>query len=434
MPPNASIAGLEPRLHAARRLAQVLKGEPFQAFTASELADPRERAMANRLVTIALRRHGHLDIALGELMPRGLPPRSGLLEPALRCGLGELLFAEGAAAHSAIHLAVEIVKGDRRASRYSGLANGVLRAAQRSADRWGRLDPLDLFPAWLRARWTAQYGEEMLLRFADALLAGPALDITLREPDAGLAEAHGAQKVMGNTVRVLDRDRPVEALPGFAEGRWWVQDAAAALPARLLDPHPGDKVLDMCAAPGGKTMQLIASGAEVTALDSDSHRVERLRANLGRVGMTANVVVADAADYRPDRLFDRVLLDAPCSATGTFRRHPEVIWQRKPGDAAGRAELQRKLLANAAGCLKPGGIMVFCTCSLEPEEGESIAAWASSNVAEIEPIAFEIKQLQGLEGALTREGFLRTHPGLAAPGPFGGTLDGFFAAAFQRQT
>src|SRR5690606_37889973 len=195
------------------------------------------------------------------------------------------------------------------------------------------------------------YGEDAIDSFSTALLAGAPLDLTLKSADGDLIDALGAEPVMADTVRIDQRDRPVEALPGFAEGQWWVQDAASAIPARLLGAKPGGRVLDLCAAPGGKTAQLIKAGYQVTALDSDATRMERLKQNLARLDDTAETVVADAGNYAPAAPYDGVLLDAPCSATGTFRRHPEVIWHRSAGDVAGRVRLQRALLANAFRCL-----------------------------------------------------------------------------------
>jgi len=240
-----------------------------------------------------------------------------------------------------------------------------------------------------------------------------------------------AAPVLADTVRITDRDRAVDQLPGFAEGQFWVQDAAAAIPARLLKLPTGARVLDLCAAPGGKTAQLIKAGYAVTALDRDPERVARLEANLRRLGYSAEIVTADALDYRPDRPFDGVLLDAPCSATGTFRRHPEVPWHRNPADIAGRVRLQRQLIEAAAACLNPGGTLIYCVCSLEPEEGEQQAEWAASQG--LEPMHILAEELDGWAGPVSKSGSIRTHPGLTVPGEKGGTLDGFFIARFRRR-
>jgi len=425
-------AGLPLRLLSIERLRAVLAGEAFQPFSAAEIAEGRERALANRLVTTALRRHGHIDRVLEDLLERGLPARSGSFEAVLRLSLAQLLYLPDLGAHSAVFLAVEALKQDRKAQHLTGLMNAVLRRAQGSAARYWDLPEDTLFPAWLRERWEAAYGREAVARFGDALLAGATLDLTLKEDDPELVEMLGATPVLGDTVRVESRDRPVDALPGYAEGRWWVQDAAAAIPARLVGLPPGARVLDLCAAPGGKTAQLAKAGYAVTALDIDRERLARVRANLDRLGYQAEIVAADAADFTPAEGFDAVLLDAPCSATGTFRRHPEVVWNRSAGDLGGRVALQRRLVARALACLNPGGVLIYCTCSLEPEEGEAQADWIAAELPELEPLPIGEAELGGFARALAG-GRVRTHPALAVPGEAEGTLDGFFVARFRRR-
>ncbi len=424
-------AGLATRLAAAKRLQSVLEGAPFTPFDSGAIADARDRAFANRLVTVALRRHGHLDRIIAETLAKGVPKRSGLFAPILRIGLTELLFLPDGAAHSALYLAGEALRRDRRGAHLGKLLNGVLRRVQREAETFTALPAAQLFPDWLAARWRKTYGPEALTRFADALLVGAPLDLTLRQNDPGLIAALKAHPVMGTSVRVAERDQAVADLPGYAEGRWWVQDAAAALPARLIDLPPGARVLDMCAAPGGKTAQLAAAGYRVTALDMDAARLERVAANLQRLGLEAELVEANGAAYRPDTPFDAVLLDAPCSATGTFRRHPEVVRHRTRADIAARAELQRDLLLNATNCLNQGGMLVYATCSLEPEEGEQQADWLGATVRGIEPVPVASAEIGGLETALDGAGRVRLHPGLTAPGDLGGAMDGFFVARFR---
>jgi 16S rRNA (cytosine967-C5)-methyltransferase len=425
-------AGLAPRLAAAERLAEVLGGARFSPFGAGEIADPRDRALANRLVTTALRRQGHLSAVLAELLARGLPPRAGRFEAILRLGLAQLLYLPDIGDHSAIFLAVESVKRDRRAAHLAKLANGVLRRAQARAEEFRRLPTDLLLPETLRARWADAYGAAAVEGFGRALLEGAPLDLTLKQPDPALVEALNGAPMLPDAVRIGERDRPVEDLPGYAEGRWWVQDVAASLPARLLALPAGARVLDLCAAPGGKTAQLANAGYRVTAVDSDAVRLKRLRANLGRLALSADVVEADAADYRPAEQADAVLLDAPCSATGTFRRHPEVIWRRDLADLGGRVELQRKLLANAAACLRPGGVLVYCVCSLEPEEGERQAVWALGHVAGLESWPIAPAELGAFGFAVTGDGAVRTLPAMPVPPPAAGTLDGFFVARFRR--
>ena len=426
-------AGLKLRLAAAQRLRSVLAGDNFTPLTAAELADGRDRALANRLITTALRRHGQLDFIIHALLDKGMPGKSGNFEAVLRLSLAQLVFLPELGAHSALFLAVEAIKRDPKARHLSGLMNAVLRSAQANSARFGMLDDDLLLPGSFADTWRETYGEEALAGFSTALLTGAPLDLTLKsESDAELVEQLGATPVVADTVRIAERDRPVDSLPGYADGLWWVQDAAAAIPARLLGARPGGRVLDLCAAPGGKTAQLVKAGYEVIALDSDASRMARLEDNLRRLDYSAGTVVADAANYAPDGLFDGVLLDAPCSATGTFRRHPEVIWHRSTSDVAGRVRLQRALITNAFRCLDSAGVLVYCVCSLEPQEGEEQLEWALTALPGLELWPIGPAELPGLEGAVTARGAVRTHPAMAPGGQAGG-MDGFFVARFRRR-
>ena len=424
-------AGLKLRLTAAQRLKSVLGGEHFSPLAAADLADGRDRALANRLITTALRRHGQIDVMLADLLEKGLPPRSGTFEAVLRLSLAQLVFLPDLGAHSALFLAVEAIKRDNKARHLSGLMNAVLRRAQANSARYGMMDNEALLPAHFRQSWAAAYGDQAVEQFAEALVDGAPLDLTLRDNDAELVAALGADRLMADSVRLETRDRPVEALPGYDEGRWWVQDAASAIPARLLGLAPGSSVLDLCAAPGGKTAQLSKAGYKVTALDSDAGRLERLKANMVRLGYAPKVVQADAATFDPATPFDGVLLDAPCSATGTFRRHPEVLWSRTAQDIAGRVRLQRALLANAYRCLAPGGTLIYCVCSLEAAEGEEQAAWALQALPGLTKLPIGRDELPGLEQAVTPDGLVRTHPAMT-PGTGNAGMDGFFVARFRR--
>ena len=264
--------------------------------------------------------------------------------------------------------------GARKATQpFKGLVNAVLRGLLREPPP--APEPEAYAPPWLYARWRAAYGAEAADAIAARIAKEPDTDLTLRDPREApaLAEALDARVLPGGTLRTGKRG-DLSDWPGFAEGRWWVQDAAAAIPARLLDLKPGETTLDLCAAPGGKTLQLASAGASVTAVDRSATRLKRLSENLARMGLTAEVVVADAAAWSDKRSFDAVLLDAPCSATGTFRRHPDVLWAAKPSDIAKLAAVQTALLDAAADRVKPGGRLVYCVCSLEPEEGEAQAA------------------------------------------------------------
>ncbi len=428
-----SRAGLKLRQKSAARLADVLAGGEFFPFTPAEIDDGRDRALANKLVTTALRHHGHLNAALGRLLERGPPKRTGSFESHLRLGLAQLLYLPDLGDHSAIHLAVEAIKSDPKARRFVPLMNAALRRAQAEADTLRALPREMLLPRPLQQGWAAAYGPEAVPAAVENLLAGASLDLTLKDDDPALIEALGARRIIADTVRIDARDKPVSGLPGYDEGRWWVQDTAAAIPARLLRLGPGARVLDLCAAPGGKTAQLIKAGHRVTAVDSAPARVVRLRENLARLGYAAEIVEADATIYAPAEKVDGVLLDAPCSATGTFRRHPEVLWHRGAARIASRIELQRALIRAATNGLNPGGVLVYCVCSLELAEGEGQLDWVATACPELEPHPITPDELSELPQAVTAAGAVRTHPGLLVPGDRPGTLDGFFVARFRRR-
>ena len=425
--------GLTTRLSAAERLDAVLKGANFVPFSASEIADGRDRAIANRLVTTALRRHGQLNLAIARYLERGVPKRSGPFEALLRLSLAQVLYLPEMGDHSALFLAVEATRRDNRSQHLGKLMNAVLRRAQADRDVLLALTDSALFPDRLVTLWRSAYGPDALPGLAAALLDGAPLDLTLRDEDPALIADLGAVPVAVDTVRISDRDRPVEALPGYAEGRWWVQDAAAALPVRLLGLAPGADVLDLCAAPGGKTAQLVKAGYRVTALDNDAQRMERVAENLDRLGYAAELVVGDGTALDPARHYDGILLDAPCSATGTFRRHPEVVWHREAADISGRVAVQRRFLAAAAACLNPGGVLVYCVCSLEPAEGEEQAKWAAEAIDTLVADPINPGELGALGFAAAPGGVVRTIPGQPVPGENSGTLDGFFVARFRRR-
>jgi len=274
-------------------------------------------------------------------------------------------------------------------------------------------------PQAVAARWGERAGA-----VAAGLALPPPLDLALRDPGQteSWAERLGGLSLMPGHVR-LPRGDAVAMLPGYDEGAWWVQDLAASLPARLLGPGEGRRILDLCAAPGGKTLQLAAAGWHVTALDISQRRLERLRQSLARTRLSATIVAADALEWEPDAPFDAVLLDAPCTATGTCRRHPDVLHRIGPAQIAEMASLQARLLARAAGWLAPGGRLVYAVCSLEAEEG---AEQASRMALTPDPVRAE-ELPEGL--APTAQGWLHTDPGMLAGA---GGLDGFFIARFRR--
>jgi len=356
---------------AKRRLPLDERLERLSGDAAFQALEPGDRGLVRAIATAAMRRYGLIRRALAERMPKGVPPRSGQLE-AILIGAAAQILALRTPSHAAVDTAVTLAREDAHARHFADLANAVLRrlATEREAILEGA-DPLAVdTPAWLAQRWIASYGEAQARAIAAAHGREPSIDLTAKSDAPGWAERLGGVLLPTGSIRLTARTA-IPQLPGFAEGAWWVQDAAAALPARLLGARAGERVLDLCAAPGGKTAQLAAAGAIVTAVDRSGPRMERLRANLARLGLNAETIVADAAAFEPPEPFDAILLDAPCSATGTIRRHPDVAWSKTLEDVFKLAELQARLLDRAALMLRPGGRLVYATCSLEREEGES---------------------------------------------------------------
>lgn len=428
---NSTLQGLFIRQKASLQLDRVLNGHPFEPFSIHDIEDPRDRALANKLTTTALRRHGHLNHILKELLHRGMPKRSGPFEAILRIGLAQLLFLPEMGDHSAIHLAVESAKRDKLAGRFDKVLNGVLRQAQRDAKKWRALDNKLLFPNWLAKTWEAEFGRAALDKFADALLKGAPLDLTIKKSNAELITDLGATPTLHDSIRLYERDRPVAKLKGYETGEWWIQDVAATLPANLFSLNPSSSVLDVCAAPGGKTAQLVKAGYQVTAIDNSPGRLKIMNKNFERLNYSVNSIEADATKLTLDDKFDGILVDAPCTAIGTFRRHPEVIWHRDKKDGEGRMSLQRKIVSNAVTCLKKDGILVLCVCSLLKEENETLANWITGNFPQLSTMPINEQEIGGLKGAITPEGWVKTHPALSIPNGVQGTMDGFFIARWR---
>lgn len=330
---------------------------------------PGEAARAGRLATEALRWANRSDRVLGPYLR--MKPEDSVMN-ALRLALYEL-FEEGSAPHGVVDAAVSLVTRSK-----SGLVNGVLRNVLRKEIDWAAM-PVPQTPKWLRKRLVAAWGKQAVEAMERVQALRPPLDLTCRANAEQWSETLSATMLPGGSLR-LPPGAQVSGLPGYSEGAWWVQDAGAAVAARVLNAQPGERVLDLCAAPGGKTLQLAAAGAQVTALDISASRMARVSENLARTGLVADIVVADALSWTPDQPFDAVLLDAPCSATGTLRRHPDLGYARDGSGVDALVELQARLLDRAATMLRPGGRLVYCTCSLLPEEGEAqIGAFLARN-------------------------------------------------------
>jgi 16S rRNA (cytosine967-C5)-methyltransferase len=380
-----------------------------------------------------LRRLGTLRHLLQHCLDRGFPDDAPRIEPILMVGAAQILWLD-VPDHAAVDLAVRLAQSDRRGARYAGLVNAVLRrVAREGADMIAKVDPVTLdTPAWLLQRWTRTYGAETAHAIAQAHAQEPALDLTVKSDPEGWANRLHGQVLPTGTVRAIGLG-PVWRLPGYSEGSWWVQDMAAALPARLFGDVRGLSVADLCAAPGGKTAQLAFAGARVTAVDRSPSRLGRLKTNLARLGLHAEMVAADAAEWEAGP-FDAVLLDAPCSSTGTIRRHPDVAHLKREEDISGLAGLQRRLLDRAAELTKPGGTLVYCSCSLEPEEGEAQIAGLLDRDTRLQRVPISASEIGGLGELLTQAGDLRTLPcHLPHPDSRLAGLDGFYAARLIRK-
>jgi len=428
VPDEAADIGVEARLAAGVLLNAALEGRggldaALSFREVSDLPGP-DRAFARAVAMAALRRLGEIDQILDRKLQKA-PPLA--VRTILRVALAQTLVLE-TPAFASVSTAVKLAERETKTRPYKNLVNAVLRGIEREGP--GLTTAESNLPEWLAARWRATYGEATLAALALAAREEPATDLSLKpEADAAaIAEAMDGEVLAGGTVRT-GRRGDLAGWPGFEDGIWWVQDAAAAVPVRLLKPMAGDSIVDFCAAPGGKTLQLAASGATVVALDRSAPRLRRLTENLARTDLSAEVVAVPAEDWDDPRSFDAVLLDAPCTATGTFRRNPEVLRATKPADVAKLADVQHRLLDAAAERVRPGGRLVYCVCSLEREEGETqIIAFLRRNpefrTAPADPVA-----VGAPEQALTPEGWLRILPSMWAEK---GGLDGFFIARMDR--
>jgi 16S rRNA (cytosine967-C5)-methyltransferase len=386
--------------------------------------EPRDRGFARLLVATVLRRLGEVDAAIDARLEHPLPPRAAPARDVLRLGIAQLAFL-GTPPHAAVDTAVAAMSG--RLAPFRGLVNAVLRAVARDGLAPGDAARIDT-PDWLWESWTQAYGPQIARAIADAHLCEPSLDITVKT-DAALWAEKLAATVLPTGVLRRDGGGAIAALPGFAEGAWWVQDAAASLPARLLGDVAGKRVADLCAAPGGKTAQLAAGGARVTALDISKKRLALLRENLRRLGLEAECRVGDARGIDPAQKFDAILLDAPCSGTGTIRRHPDIARLKTADDVVRLAQVQAEMLDAAAAALASGGTLVYAVCSLQREEGEAQVEALLGRTGALRRDPIRDAWLPG--EFLTARGDLRTLPSHWAE--LGG-IDGFYAARLIRDT
>ncbi len=418
---DAGLAGLEARQEALRALDWVLRDKRMLAhLTEDQRLRPEDRARGMRLAAMVLRHLGPIDQVLAAYLDRKPPWAARMV---LRLAAAELLVA-GEDAHGVVDSAVRLVKARRQTARLSGFVNAVLRRVVAEGPERFAEEPAQRLPSWIALPLKKRFGVEAL-RAVEAAHARPApVDLTLKSP--GFA-VEGAEMLPTGSLR-LPAGQQISALPGYAEGAWWVQDAAAALPVQLLGDVAGLSALDLCAAPGGKTMQLAAGGANVTALDLSRVRMKLVSENLERTGLQADLVVGDAFDHQGQ--YDAILLDAPCSATGTIRRHPDLPFVKTGAEAEALTKLQMRLIDHALTLLKPGGRMVYCTCSLLPIEGEFQVTAALGRHPNLRVIPANADDFGGDDTWESPEGGLRLRPDFWADR---GGMDGFYMCALEMR-
>ena len=383
----------------------------------------RDRAFVRKIVTTALRRLGQIDALISHCLKRDLPTKAIVVHDILRIAVTEIVFLKFPP-HAAVDSAVTLV-GSRNFPKLMGLTNAVLRRLVTEGQELLNRFPEALnIPKWMLESWKRAYGDTDTQEIIVSLLREPSLDITVKNNKEFWADKLDADVLSLGSLRKRFDGR-IEEMPGFAEGEWWVQDAAAAIPVSLLGDVSGMQILDICAAPGGKTAQLAAAGAIVTAIDRSSGRLKRLEKNLIRLGLQANIVTADVTEWVCNKKFDAVLLDPPCSATGTIRRHPDILYSKTTNDLAKLVRLQESLLVRSSQLVKPGGKLIFCTCSLEVEEGESQIERFLSTSNSFKRQTIKDNEVGGHSPFINEQGDLRTLPFYLKEV---GGIDGFFAS------
>ena len=445
-PPGVPVGPDRPGL-AVRRTAARLLGAVIETRTSldglvdNEHGHPHylalsalDRSLVRAILGATLRHRNAISATIATRLDRPLPANATALVHILHVAIAQIACLD-VPDRAAVDLAVTQAGDDPRTRRFAGLVNAILRGVVRDKES-GRpvLPDVGEGPDWLRDRLAANYGYARSTAILSALSHEAPVDFTVRGDAGTWATALGGIVLPTGSVRLRGLDGPVSELPGYGDGQWWVQDAAAALPARLFGDIGGRDVADVCAAPGGKTAQLAAAGARVTAVDLSANRLKRLGVNLQRLNLEARLLEADLLrhDFAGEQ-FDAVLLDAPCSSTGTIRRHPDVPWTKTPDDIAKLADLQRRMLDRAVDLVKPGGRLVFSNCSLDPMEGEAMLAALLADRADVELDRIDADEIEGISPFVAPQGWLRTLPdGLPHEDPRLSGLDGFFAARLRR--
>jgi 16S rRNA (cytosine967-C5)-methyltransferase len=396
--------------------------------------EARDQALARAIAVTGLRHHNRIEAALKRVMDRPPPKKARHLIHSLHVAATQILFMDSPDS-AAVNLGVTAIGDDDRTARFRSLANAVLRRLVKEKEcLLEKTSDISCIPNWLSKALRKDYGKEKAGKISGYVTMEPMIDLTVKSENSKWAEKLDAIVLPTGSIR-LTHSKSVPELEGYEAGEWWVQDAAAALPARLIKAKPGMRVLELCAAPGGKTAQLANSGYDVTAVDISQPRLKRLEQNLDRLGLSASLVASDILEYEPEELFDAILLDAPCSSTGTVRRHPDVLWTKTSQDITALAKLQYQLLEKARSFLKPGGFLVFSNCSMLKEEGEDVFSMADKNFDDLAKDPILAEEINGLETCINGQGALRTlpfHLENAENKQLGG-LDGFFACRFIKR-
>lgn len=434
--------GLETRLVATLLLTRVMddarnldalcdRQHGLQQFLKLE---QRDQGLARAIAITAVRKHNQIEAVLKRVMQRPPPKRARFLIHSLHVAATQILFLD-APDSAAVDLGVTAIGNDERTARFRGMSNAVLRRIVREKeDLLAKTEQISLLPKWMEKALRKDYGKDKAAQISSFIALEPMVDLTVKETPQEWANKLGGFVLPTGSVR-LTNSTSVTELEGYEEGEWWVQDAAAALPAHLIKAEQGARVLELCAAPGGKTAQLAHKGYNVTAVDISKPRLARLQQNLERLNLKANLVETDILEYEPEEKFDAILLDAPCSSTGTIRRHPDVLWTKSTDEITALAKLQFQLLEKAKDFLKPGGSFVFSNCSMLKEEGEDLLSKVSKQFEDLTPDPIKSDEINGLEACINGQGALRTLPFHLANkdrDSYSG-LDGFFACRFIKQ-
>lgn len=439
---NSKTPGLQSRLVATTLLTRVLDdGRNIDALCDREhgldiflALSESDCNLARAIVMTALRHHRPIEEAIKLTSNRPLPKKARFLIHSLHVALAQILYMD-VPESAAVNLAVSAIKHDKRTTRFKDFANAVLRRAVREEETLKEtIDAVPLFPIWFEKQLRKDFGRKKTQQISRILSSQPKVDVTVKDRSDHWAELLDGIVLPNGSIR-LRTTKSVRSLAGYEAGEWWVQDVAASLPAKLIELPEASHVLELCAAPGGKTAQLLNAGYKVTALDISSNRLQRLKANLSRLKFEAECLAADILEFEPDTLYDAVLLDAPCSSTGTIRRHPDVLWTRSQSEIAELAELQFRLLSKARSFLKPGGILVFSNCSMFKQEGEDLLARAIKAFPDLTLDKLQPTETSAFSALINGQGAFRSLPfDFSTPeDPEFHGMDGFFACRFIKQ-